>query len=197
MEDLLRKLVLLAKTTDTDYEGPLERVHPNAADIAYLLNVANHFFPQAKLSERDVLTSWAGLRPLIADSRGRPSDISRSHEIHNPEPGWWDVAGGKLTTYRLMAEQVLDKIVAWLKSGGLAMEARPCRTANEPLLAASEVDGVSGILPPALGAGAVQNACVREWAVHLEDVMLRRTNWHYYHADAPAMANKAAQWMAE
>ena len=46
----------------------------------------------------------------MADPHGRPSDISRAHEIRSPEPGWWDVAGGKLTTYRLMGEQTVDQL---------------------------------------------------------------------------------------
>ena len=67
----------------------------------------------------DILSSWAGLRPLVADPNGKPSDISRSHEIHNPQAGWWDVAGGKLTTYRLMAEQVsfwMAECLGWEES---------------------------------------------------------------------------------
>src|SRR5205085_4606852 len=84
-------------TTDTDYDGPLDDVTADAADVRYVLGVTNQFFPTAELTERDVINTWAGLRPLIADPNGRPSDISRSHEIRSPEPGWWDVAGGKLT----------------------------------------------------------------------------------------------------
>ena len=102
-------------TTDTDYHGPLDDVRAEAADIGYVLQITNQFFPQAKLAEADVISAWAGLRPLVADPSGKPSDISRAHEIHNPEPGWWDVAGGKLTTYRLMGEQTVDQIVKGVK----------------------------------------------------------------------------------
>ena len=116
-------------TTDTDYHGALDNIFADAADIHYVLEITNQFFPQAKLAERDVISSWAGVRPLIANPNGSPSDISRSHEIRNPEPGWWDVAGGKLTTYRLMAEQTVDQIVKALKR-----KIAPCRTAIEPLL---------------------------------------------------------------
>jgi glycerol-3-phosphate dehydrogenase len=130
-------------TTDTDYTGSLDRVTADTADIGYVLQVTNQFFPNAKLSDGDVISTWAGLRPLIANADGTPSDISRSHEIRNSEPGWWDVAGGKLTTYRLMAEQTVDQIVKALRR-----EAEPCRTAEEPLLPQSEVTGVSGIQPP-------------------------------------------------
>ena len=98
-------------TTDTDYDGPLDDVRADATDIGYVLQITNQFFPAAKLVAADVISAWAGLRPLVADPSGKPSDISRAHEIHNPEPGWWDVAGGKLTTYRLMGEQTVDQIV--------------------------------------------------------------------------------------
>ena len=102
-------------TTDTDYAGALDDVRADATDIGYVLQITNLFFPAAKLVEADVISVWAGLRPLIADPGGKPSDISRAHEIRNPEPGWWDVAGGKLTTYRLMGEQTVDQIVQALK----------------------------------------------------------------------------------
>ena len=99
-------------TTDTDYDGPLDRVMTDKSDIDYVLRITNQHFPAARLVASDVISTWAGLRPLIADPKGRPSDISRSHEIKSPEPNWWDVAGGKLTTCRLMAEQTVDHVIA-------------------------------------------------------------------------------------
>jgi len=142
-----------------------------------------------------VISAWAGLRPLVADPSGKPSDISRAHEIHNPEPGWWDVAGGKLTTYRLMGEQTVDQIVTWLQ--GLHGELGRCPTAAEPLLPAAETDGVSGILPPEISRQTVEHYVAREWAVHLDDVMVRRTSWHWYFAEAPRIAERVADWMGE
>lgn len=187
-------------TTDTDYRGPLDQVQADAADIGYILKIANHFFPGARLTGRDVISTWAGLRPLIADSNGAPSDISRSHEIRSPEPGWWDVAGGKLTTHRLMAEQTLDQIVEALKGESPRREAvkyPPCRTAREPLLPRAETDGLSGILPPPMTRQAVKHFCENEWAVHLDDVMVRRAGWHYYLADAQERAGQIAECMGE
>ena len=182
-------------TTDTDYNGPLDDVRADATDIGYVLQITNQFFPAAKLVEADVISAWAGLRPLVADPSGKPSDISRAHEIHNPEPGWWDVAGGKLTTYRLMGEQTVDQIVKWLHRlhGGRAR----CRTAEEPLLPTTETGGISGILPPEFSRKTVKHYVAREWAVHLDDVMVRRTSWHYYFRDAAAKAQQVADWMAE
>jgi glycerol-3-phosphate dehydrogenase len=185
-------------TTDTDYNGSLDDVRADESDIQYVLSVASQFFPSAKLTPADVISTWAGLRPLISDSDGKPSDISRSHEIRMPEPGWWDVAGGKLTTYRLMAEQTVDKLVHWLhkhnkKNGSI----KPCRTTDEPLLPASETNGFSGILPPEFSRRAVEHFCANEWAVHLDDVMVRRTSWHYYHHDANQKSERVADWMGE
>jgi glycerol-3-phosphate dehydrogenase len=182
-------------TTDTDYDGPLDDVRADGTDIGYVLQIANQFFPAAKLAAADVISVWAGLRPLVADPGGKPSDISRAHEIRNPEPGWWDVSGGKLTTYRLMGEQTVDRIV---KQGGRASSrALICRTAEEPLLPKQDVEGVSGILPPDFNRKTVEHYVASEWAVHLDDVMVRRTSWHYYLSDAAAKAQQVAGWMAE
>jgi glycerol-3-phosphate dehydrogenase len=191
-------------TTDTDYDGSLDNVRVEAAEVRYVLDIANRHFPHVSLTAKDVISSWAGLRPLIADPHGKPSDISRSHQINNPEPGWWDVAGGKLTTYRLMAEQTVDGIAKWLNElsslnrlNGSKRQFRSCGTAKEALLSPSEVEGISGILPPELNRRAVEHYCTNEWAIHLDDVMLRRTRWHYYFADAAQMAEQVADWMSE
>jgi glycerol-3-phosphate dehydrogenase len=179
-------------TTDTDYNDLPEKVVTEPSDVQYVLQTMNGAFPGVNLTTGDILSAWAGLRPLIADSRGRPSDISRRHEIRMSQPGWLDVAGGKLTTYRLIAEQAVDRLVRHLKC-----PASPCRTAAEPLLSPDEVQGISGIVPPPVGPDVVRHACQQEWALHLDDVMLRRTGWHYYHADAADIAQKTAAWMAE
>lgn len=185
-------------TTDTDYRGSLDDVAADEADIQYVLNIANQFFPPAKLTRAEVISTWAGLRPLIAAPGGEPSDISRTHEIRSPEPGWWDVAGGKLTTYRLMAEQTVDQVVRWLRRAhDLTAPLTPCRTAEQPLLPPEETAGLSGLLPPEFSRRAVEHYCAKEWAVHLDDVMVRRTGWQHYHPDAAQMAGSVAVWMGE
>jgi glycerol-3-phosphate dehydrogenase len=185
-------------TTDTDYSGPLDRVFAEASEIRYLLEVANRFFPVVRLSSSDVISAWAGLRPLIADEHGMPSDISRAHEICSPEPGWWDVAGGKLTTYRLMAQQTVDQIVHWLRgSKSLPRDVKSCRTADEPLLPVSETEGLSGIVPPKPSRRLIEHFCAQEWVVRLEDVMIRRTGWHVYHANPVEIAEQVVDWLAE
>lgn len=179
-------------TTDTDYTGPLERVWAEPQDIDYILSVTNGAFPDAKLTELDVISHWAGLRPLIADPNGSPSDISRSHQITSPQPRWIDVAGGKLTTYRLIAEQTVDEVAKQL-----GCELPPCQTRTEPLLASDATQWVSGIIPPRVSRAAVEYYCDCEWARHLDDVMVRRTSWAYYLEDAAAAARQVASWMAE
>jgi glycerol-3-phosphate dehydrogenase len=188
---------IILGTTDTDYNGSLDDVRVEAADVRYVLQIANQHFPQASLTVNDVISSWAGLRPLIADPHGKPSEISRSHQIDNPEPGWWDVAGGKLTTYRLMAEQTVDRIVKWVNELNRSIGFRSCRTAMKALLPPSEIEGISGILPPEVSRRAVEHYAANEWAIHLDDVMLRRTRWHYYFPNAIQMAEQVADWMSE
>lgn len=179
-------------TTDTDYSGEPENVRAEPDDIAYVLESVNQAFPGLSLTHQDVLATWAGLRPLIADPRGRPSDISRRHEILMGQPGWLDVAGGKLTTYRLIAQQAVDRIVRYLR-----IKAKPCRTAVEPLLPDRPATLGVDVLPPAVGREAVRRAVEHEWAVHLDDVMLRRTSWSYYQPQPNELAAQVADWMAE
>jgi len=183
---------IIVGTTDTDYDGVIEDVRAETSDVEYILGVINRGFPSAKLTEADVVSHWAGLRPLIAAKRASgPSDISRAHQIRSPKPGWLDVAGGKLTTYRRIAEQVVDRVVR-----RLGRKAPPCRTAVEPLLKPEAVRQ-SGILPPEIGEDVVEHCCRNEWAVHLDDVLLRRTSWHYYHDRADEIAADVAGWMGE
>jgi glycerol-3-phosphate dehydrogenase len=86
----------------------------------------------------------------------------------------------------------VDQIVKKLKR-----ETSRCRTAQEPLLPKADTAGVSGILPPEVSRRTVEHYIGREWAVHLDDVMVRRTSWHYYFADAPRIAVRVADWMGE
>ncbi len=183
---------LILGTTDTDYTGPNEAVRTEPEDIQYLLEIANRYFPGAKLSESDIRADWAGIRPLIYTGRGGPSDISRAHLIRSPQSGWIDVAGGKLTTYRHIAEQVLNVLG---RQWGQRLP--PCRTAELPLLASPEETRWTGILPPPVSAEVVEHLCRQEWTYHLEDLMVRRTSWHYYLSDPAGAAQEVAQWMGQ
>jgi glycerol-3-phosphate dehydrogenase len=191
---------LILGTTDTDYSGPLDSPDCDDDDIRYILEVTNYTFPSAAVSKDDIISAWSGLRPLIsAGQKGTPSDISRAHVINEPQEGWIDVSGGKLTTYRLMAEQTVDRVMS--RTGATAI---PCTTATTPLVPASPATGTpgegwgggfSGILPPQVSQQAVAHFCQNEWAMHLSDVMIRRSSWRYYHRDHIAIAQQAAGWM--
>jgi len=179
-------------TTDSDYDGPIDNPTCEREDMDYVLRIVNENFPKAELRDAYVISAWAGLRPLIANANGKPSDISRAHEIHVSKEGWIDVAGGKLTTYRLMAEQTVDHAAKLL---GKTLE--KCRTAEEPILPAGGAGSFSGVVPPEVSREAVEHFCAREWARHLDDVMIRRAGWHYYHRGAAEIAGRVAGWMAE
>jgi glycerol-3-phosphate dehydrogenase len=181
---------LILGTTDTDYSGSLSNPVCDDEDVRYVLDVTNGAFPAAKLTTSDVISTWAGLRPLVADPNGKPSDISRRHEVKMHEPGWWDVTGGKLTTYRLMAEEAVDQITRFL---GLRAE---CRTAAVPLLEPSGTSGMSGIIPPPVSEAVVKHYCQDEWVRRLEDLMIRRTSWRHYRQDHLEVAASAVRWMA-
>jgi glycerol-3-phosphate dehydrogenase len=97
-------------TTDTDYDGPIDDPQCTPEDIAYLLGAMNASLREP-LTERDVLATWAGLRPLVKDeSSERTADLSRHHKIVHSSSGVVSVTGGKLTTYRRMAEDTVDQL---------------------------------------------------------------------------------------
>jgi glycerol-3-phosphate dehydrogenase len=176
-------------TTDTDYRGDRDSPGIEPEDVRYILSVVNGSFPSAGLSDGDIAATWAGLRPLIASRSGKPSDISRAHQIRMTEPGWFDVAGGKLTTYRLMGEQTVDQVARFLNR---AVAKSP--TASQPLLPEGDVR-CSGVVPPEVSREAVEQYCRNEWAVNVEDVMVRRSGWKYYLDDERRVASEVGNWM--
>jgi glycerol-3-phosphate dehydrogenase len=106
-------------TTDTFTDAHPDEVRASAADVAYLLEAANSFFPAARLTSADVVSAWAGIRPLIAAGveNADPSDASREHAISNSANGVVSITGGKLTTYRIMAAEVVDVVASRLGKG--------------------------------------------------------------------------------
>jgi len=125
-------------TTDTDYDGTLDDPQCTPEDIAYLLRAINASVREP-LSEADVLGTWAGLRPLVkAASSGRTADLSRRHKVTRSASGVITVTGGKLTTYREMAEDTVDELVEHLE--GLPRSVRRCHTARLKLRGAQRVD---------------------------------------------------------
>jgi glycerol-3-phosphate dehydrogenase len=123
-------------TTDTDYPGDPGEVAASAEDVRYLLAAANTYFPTVNLVEDDVIATWAGVRPLISeeDANGSESSVSREHVIRVDQDGLITIAGGKLTTYRRMAAEVVERAVQLLQlTGSLDRRLREAQTATEPL----------------------------------------------------------------
>ncbi len=97
-------------TTDLDHSIPLSNGEPfcTSTETAYILEAAHATFPSANLSEKDILSTFAGLRPVINTGAADPSKESRAHVVWEEE-GLITVTGGKLTTFRIMAEEALQK----------------------------------------------------------------------------------------
>ena len=121
-------------TTDTDYTGPLDNPACEPEDVDYLLEAANNV-TTSKLTRADVTGVWAGLRPLLAPSgkelSERTSDLSRRHTVRSSPHGVITVTGGKLTTYRKMAQDTVDAVVRHL---GESSTARRCLTKDMHLI---------------------------------------------------------------
>jgi glycerol-3-phosphate dehydrogenase len=101
--------VVLVGTTDTDYAGPLDYPRVTTDERSYFLDALNDALGLS-LGERDVVSAWAGLRPLVRAERDSTVDLSRSHAVYEFAPGIVGITGGKLTTYRRMAQDAVDRI---------------------------------------------------------------------------------------
>ena len=126
-------------TTDTDYTGPLDDPACTPEDVDYLLEAANNV-TTSHLTRADVTGVWAGLRPLLArPGKGqhvseRTADLSRRHTVRVSAHGVVTVTGGKLTTYRKMAQDTVDAVVTQL---GESPRRRRCVTKSLPLIGAT------------------------------------------------------------
>ncbi len=126
----------LIGTTDTRYDGDLDDVVATDDEIAYLIGETNRLFPGAELTPADVLYTYAGVRPLPAAPEGVEASITRSHVVHDHETvpahpgveGLLSIVGGKITTYRRLAEETVDLVVKKLER-----RAPKCRTHEIPL----------------------------------------------------------------
>ena len=116
--------------------------------MAFLLDTVNTAL-QTALTTADVTGAYAGLRPLIDAGEGRTSDLSRDHAVLESDSGLFSVVGGKLTEYRYMAQDVLDRAVA-----ARGLRAQPCRTRDLPLVGAPGnpvgTQGITGDIPASL-----------------------------------------------
>jgi glycerol-3-phosphate dehydrogenase len=193
-------------TTDTDYEGSLDDPPCTADDIAYVLRALNDAVTTG-VTAADVTGVWAGLRPLVkSETSGRTADLSRRHRVTTGPAGVVAITGGKLTTYREMAEDTVDVVMERLDRRGRSRTKRlrllggagykaPAEDAPEAHLAgrygtlAGEVRGLIDVdaslgeplVPglPYLRAEAVY-AARHEMATTLEDVVARRTRAHLF-----------------
>jgi glycerol-3-phosphate dehydrogenase len=103
-------------TTDTVYNQDIDHPKTTFQDAEYLIKAVNEMFPTVKLAIHDVISSWAGLRPLIYEDGKSPSELSRKDEIIVSASGLLSIAGGKLTGYRLMAKKIADIVAKDLLS---------------------------------------------------------------------------------
>lgn len=143
----------LIGTTDVDHEGGIEEVAATGDDIEYLMNAINDFMGTS-LSDTDIVGAYAGVRPLISTGDPRKSvDISRQAELYETSSGMLTITGGKLTTWRRMAKQTVDRIVE--RAG---REAR-CQTAEIPL--GMEVDPAELNAPEGVGKESLAQLAFR------------------------------------
>jgi glycerol-3-phosphate dehydrogenase len=170
-------------TTDTWTDDPPETVHAAPGDVDYLIRSANAYFPDARLSPDDVISAWAGIRPLAGGQPNDPSAASREHSIVTDDSGVIHVTGGKLTTYRAMAAEIVDQVQQALgqrprqpptdsvelpgsdRDQGIASLQR-----DDSRLAQTLVDGL-----PYTGAHLAYGVR-REKAQTLSDLLIRRTH---------------------
>ncbi len=205
------KLTLVG-TTDTDFAGDYDRVYADQTDVEYVIAAANHAFPTTPISKADVVSTYAGLRPLVAQSGKSASKTSREHEIWTTPSGLVTIAGGKLTTYRSMAEELVDVVAKQLREQFNIVARRSCSTARTPLgedaeaqtarvaqfaqsdpkLAERIVDGLPYIW------AQVPYALENEMALTLTDVLERRLHLFTEARDnGVAAAPRVAQYLAE
>ena len=142
----------LIGTTDIRYDGDLDEIRASDAEVDYLLTETNRVFPSAELSRNDIHYAYAGVRPLPFKREGPESAITRRHIIKRNTDiaeGLVSIIGGKLTTYRSLAEQAVDKVGKILRR-----RLPPCRTRDSLLPGAFALDDArkaldaSGLLSP-------------------------------------------------
>jgi glycerol-3-phosphate dehydrogenase len=222
-------------TTDTTWHEGLTHPVATATDVTYLLEQANNSL-SSNLTADDVIGAYAGLRPLVDHAGQTESEISREHTIRRPLPGLVTIAGGKYTTYRVMAEDTVNALVDDLG------ELPPSRSNEVPLLGAAEPqevfaesrnhpgarkiddehlmrlshrygrltrelldtaelnDELAAEMPGGAGTLAVEivHAATHEGALHVDDVLTRRTRLYLEAGDRGLVAARhAARLMGE
>lgn len=128
-----KKDITYIGTTDTDYQEDLDKVTVSRADAEYLINAVNKNFPNSQIEMADIVSSWAGVRPLIAEEGKSASEISRKDEIFVSDKGLITIAGGKLTGYRKMAKRTLETLLDIRSEYNTDYKKRTCKTRKHKL----------------------------------------------------------------
>ena len=170
-------------TTDTWTTESPEAVRADISDVDYLLASINSYFPRAELTRADVVSSWAGIRPLASGQAASPGRISREHSIVVDPSGIVEVTGGKLTTYRSMAAEIVDIVQRKLglerrrsatdsvELPGVGREAEIAQISRQNTALATR------LLPGLEYTGAhLTYAVANEMARTLSDLLIRRTH---------------------
>ena len=185
-------------TTDTFTAASPDQVRASEDDVAYLLRAANAFFPAAGLTRGDVVSAWAGIRPLVATAADSPNAASREHAIAVTPAGVVTITGGKLTTFRIMAEQVVNVVCRRIGTGGTSTTARtPLFDDGPPREAACARDARAGApVVPGLRWrwGELRWAVEAAHARTLADLLIRRTKLAF---ETPDHGLRAAPDVAE
>ncbi len=137
----------LIGTTDIRFDGNPGDIRASTEEIQYLLKETNRIFPSAELTARDIHFAYAGVRPLPRREKGPESAITRKHIIFEHQDrarGLLSVVGGKLTTYRNLAEQVVN-----IAERQMGRRAGDCRTRNQPLPGAVDIEATAETLASA------------------------------------------------
>jgi len=182
----------LVGTTDTDFHGDPASVYPAAADVDYLLAEAAALFPGAGLKSSDVIAAFAGIRPLLASNTANPSARSRDHQILRQGENLLSLAGGKYTTYRLIAQQTIDAAY-----GIMGRKPRACTTATTPIPDdRPRMSGEKIADSPPVFASDIEHAAREEMAITVDDVMSRRTGLALSRFGGADVAARVAEIMA-
>ena len=160
-------------TTETATDASPDEVRATEGDVTYLLESVNACFPGARLERGDVISAWAGIRPLIAAGPGQddPGNASREHAIHTSPTGVITVSGGKLTTYRSMAAETVDVVERALdRTPALSRTAMIPLPGAELLISRAAVDRMVVAASRVAGSAPIGTRLVRAFGDRWPDV---------------------------
>ena len=175
---------ILIGTTDEAYEGSLDEVSATRHEVDYLLQAVNTYFPDANLSDKDIVSTFSGIRPLARQSSSEGVGVyhlSREHEILKDASGVFHIYGGKLTTFRKMARDMVDQLTK-----------KPCQTKKLSNVTQTH------FIEADLSEKSVQEMVFHQMAQTLCDVLMRRTTVFLKTPDQGiSQVQRVAQTMAQ